>query len=428
MKIIVRFLWILALIPLLSGCEDKVIRTELLYEPVYISFADLRTPIVASSPDTLQKPGKIYVKGEIIFINEYLKGIHVINNSDPEHPQPIAFIEVPGNTEMAVRNNILYVNNYVDLVALDITDPAHTHEAGRLKDVFPYVLPPNDGKYEVDWQSVDQSKGIVVGWEAKKVSRRVDVRIVPYPIYMNYVDLKMYSEASPTYLFNGGDGGVSMGIGGSMARYTVYDSWLYALAGNSLKIIKVSDPNGMCEENEIWIRSGAETIFRHEDKLFFGTTTGMLIYDLTDPVNPGFVSKYDHILSCDPVVVQGDYAYVTLHVANGCGSNVNRLDVIDISDIAQPVLKSSYPFTNPHGLAIRETLLFVCDGINGLKVMNATDPLHMTPVITFPGIHAYDVIPLSSSLLMIGDDGLYQYAVDGASGIRLLSSIPVSGD
>ena len=350
----------------------------------------------------------------------------MIDNTDPAHPQPVAFIKIPGNAEMAVRNNILYADNYVDLVALDISDPHHIKEKGRLKNIFPYILPPNDGKYCVDWQSIDQSKGVVIGWETKKVSQEINVQPGPWPIYWNY-GLKMADEAAPAYLFNGGAGGVSTGIGGSMARYTIHDKWLYALSGNNLKIIKVDDPAAMNKENELWIRNGAETIFQHENHLFFGTTTGMLIYDLTDPLNPVYVSKFDHILSCDPVIVQGDYAFVTLHVANGCGANVNRLDVIDISDLTDPLLKCSYPFTNPHGLAIRDTLLFVCDGNYGLKVMDATDPLNMQITFTYPGIHAYDVIPLPSSLLMIGDDGLFQYRVKGPSQIELLSTISVNG-
>jgi hypothetical protein len=430
MKNIVRFFWFVAVIPLFTACHDKVVQTQTLYEPVYLSYENLRKSLAVSLPETLQKPGKIYVNGKIIFINEYLKGIHVIDNSDPAHPQPVAFIKIPGNAEMAVRNNILYADNYVDLVALDISDVHKIREVGRLKNTLPYVLPPNEGKYSVDWQSVDQSKGVVIDWEVKKVSREIHPRPNPWPVYWNYGPVLMDGEkASPSYLFNGGEGGVSTGIGGSMARFTVYDKWLYALKNNSqLMIIRVEDPSAMVRENKIWVRNNPETIFQHEGKLFFGSSTGMEIYDLSDPVTPDFISEYEHIRSCDPVVVQGDYAYVTLHMGDACGSRVNRLDVIDISDIAHPLLKRSYPFTNPYGLAIRDSLLFVCDGKFGLKVMDAGNPLNMSFTASFPGINTYDVIPLEHTLLLIGDDGLFQYKVEGPTQIELLSTIPVTGE
>ncbi len=426
MKTMVRFLLLLIAIPLFTQCHDKIIQEQTLYEPVYLSFDDLRKPIQASSPDSLQKPGKIYVKDQLIFINEYLKGIHVVDNSDPAHPVPLAFIDIPGNVDMAVRNDILYADSYVDLVALDISDPEHIVEKGRARDILPYITPPTDGDYPVDYENLDRTKGVIVRWEARKV--RKEIHLVPYPllIFYNYDKVKEFTEGGVPYVMNGGEGGVSMSSGGSMARFTLYDKWLYVLTGNNiLKIIKVDDPAEMYKENELLLRGSCETIFQHEGKLFFGTRNGMSIYDLQDPLIPVFISIITHIQSCDPVVVQGDYAYVTLYAGNGCGSSVNRLDVINISDLYHPVLKRSYNFGNPHGLAVADTVLFVCDGQHGLKVMDARDPLNMHVTATYPGVHAYDVIPLPASLLMIGEDGLFQYRITSLSQLQLLSTIRV---
>ena len=65
-------------------------------------------------------PGKIYFKEGYIFINEELKGIHVIDNRNPENPQNIGFIEIPGNVDIAIKNNTLYADSYIDLGAIDI--------------------------------------------------------------------------------------------------------------------------------------------------------------------------------------------------------------------------------------------------------------------------------------------------------------------
>ena len=66
--------------------------------------------------------GKIYFKDHYIFVNEYQKGIHVIDNEDPRNPQIIKFIEIPGNVDMAIADDILYADSYVDLLSIDISD------------------------------------------------------------------------------------------------------------------------------------------------------------------------------------------------------------------------------------------------------------------------------------------------------------------
>jgi hypothetical protein len=131
--------------------------------------------------------------------------------------------------------------------------------------------------------------------------------------------------------------------------------------------------------------------------------------------------------SCDPVVVEGDYAYVTLRDGTTCNTFTNQLDVVNISNVTNPRLEYSYPMTNPHGLGIRDGVLFICDGAAGLKIYDAADPGKITAnqLAHFPGINTFDVIPLHNVLLMIGDDGLYQYDYSDLKDIKQLSLIPV---
>jgi hypothetical protein len=83
--------------------------------------------------------------------------------------------------------------------------------------------------------------------------------------------------------------------------------------------------------------------------------------------------------------------------------------------------------TNPHGLGKDGNTLFICDGTAGLKVFDATNPtsISSTPVVAVSNIQATDVIPFNNHLLMIGDDGLYQYDYSNVQHISLLSRIPV---
>jgi hypothetical protein len=161
--------------------------------------------------------------------------------------------------------------------------------------------------------------------------------------------------------------------------------------------------------------------------MFLGTSSGMLVYDLSDLNKPVYLSNFWHVTGCDPVVVQNNRAYVTIRGGNVCGSTVNRMDVLDVSNVKSPTLIRSYGMENPYGLGIDGDLLFVCDGTAGLKVYNAADPYLIAEhqLAKFPDINAYDVIPLGTSLLMIGSDGFYQYDYTNVNNIKQISVIKV---
>jgi hypothetical protein len=121
---------------------------------------------------------------------------------------------------------------------------------------------------------------------------------------------------------------------------------------------------------------------------------------------------------------------VTLRSGTTCGGAVNCLDVVNIKKIESPKLLATYSMTNPHGLGKAGNLLFICDGNAGLKVYDASDPTTIgnRMIFSYPSINAYDVIPVGNLLVMIGDDGLYQYSYSNIQNIILLSKIVVKKD
>lgn len=221
------------------------------------------------------------------------------------------------------------------------------------------------------------------------------------------------------------NGKATTGIGGSMARFTVAGNHLYALDGANMDILEVSVPENPKARKEVPIAWDAETIFPHKENLFFGTQSGMLIYDIKDPESPSLISTYAHIRSCDPVVVEENYAYVTLRNGSTCGGFTNQLEVIDISNLSSPVLKTTCSMTNPFGLGIDNGTLFVCDGSSGLRVLDATDALSVCDkqLAHYDKVQALDIIPYQHVAMMIGQDGLYQYDYSDLSNIKLLSTL-----
>ena len=218
------------------------------------------------------------------------------------------------------------------------------------------------------------------------------------------------------------------GIGGSTARFTISGNTLYMVNSTSLQAYDVSTSSDPKKGSLTKLGFGVETIFPYQNNLFIGTQTGMYIYDIKQSNAPKYVSLYTHILSCDPVVVQGNYAYVTLRSGTTCrttSTNANRLEIIDISNLTNPKLLNSYSMTNPRGLGVDGSLLFVGEGDSGLRVMDISSPDIAKELQYFSDVKTYDVIPTQKRLIVTGPNGIYQYSYADMKELKLLSQIPV---
>ncbi|UYZ57652.1 LVIVD repeat-containing protein [Hymenobacter latericus] len=219
-----------------------------------------------------------------------------------------------------------------------------------------------------------------------------------------------------------GPRGADVGQGGSMARFAIMGNTLYTIDEHSLRVFDLSNPANASAVRVTNLGVGIETIFPKEPYLFIGTQQGMFIFDASNPQNPRQLSYFQHVVSCDPVVVQGRYAYLTLRQGRACGGGVNQLQVVDLQNLQQPRLAQIYPMTKPYGLGADSTQLYVCD--DGLKVFD----LRRAPTLTqreHHRIEAFDVIPNQDMLLVVGADGLYQYR-RGNNTLTQLSMLPVA--
>jgi hypothetical protein len=135
------------------------------YTPVFMSRDVLENSVkYISGEREMVQTGKIYYRTPYIYINERYKGVHIINNVDPAHPVKEGFILAPGCIDIAVKGNILYLDNAVDLVSFDLDSKQVTK---RIRNVFPEPLSPDgsnfysynrpDGYVLVEWKKVYHS-------------------------------------------------------------------------------------------------------------------------------------------------------------------------------------------------------------------------------------------------------------------------------
>ena len=219
-------------------------------------------------------------------------------------------------------------------------------------------------------------------------------------------------------------GGGGDGQAGSLARFAILNNTLYAVDNANLRTFSLATPTQPAAGPVVNIGLGVETIFPQAPYLFIGSQQGMFIYNTTGGT-PQRVGTYIHAVSCDPVVVAGRYAYVTLRNDGACARGLNQLDVVDLTNLSLPKLARSYPLAKPYGLGVDSSLVFVCD--QGLKVFDASASPTLRLLQSF-NIAATDVVARRGVLLVTGTDGLYQYRYTsaGSGNLQQLSRIAIT--
>lgn len=414
MKNSIHLIALLSLSFFFSAClKDKCERevTYLKATPVYYNLEEIRNSIELEASKTLKVPGKIYYYNNYLFINEQKEGVHIFDNNDPQNPVNLGFLKIPGNVDIAVRQGILYADSYIDLVAIDIRDISNPAVLHRVEATFP--------QYGIT------QEGLLIDYIYEEVTEMRDCDIDGIGIFNEQIDL---ATAESTGVLNSSGGN---GTGGSLARFALYDNYLYTIDYSNLHVFDISQLNQPTEVNEVVVGWDIETIFSYTDKLFIGSTTGMIIMNAANPTAPEYLSSYDHFLGCDPVFVKEPYAYVTLRSGNQfCADNGNQLDLVNITDMSSIYLEKSFGMDNPHGLSIKDNTLFICEGDFGLKAFDIEKPLELDQhqLAHLKNIQSFDIISLpgtNGQILVIGTDGFYQYDVRDIENPVLLSHIPV---
>ena len=401
---------------LLTGCaDDKCVRTEeyVEWQPVYKRIDEMRAPVAYGQARTMDNPGKIFYYKGYLLVNELHAGIHVIDNRNPESPLKVGFIEIPGNIDMAVNGDILYVDSYLDLVGIDISNPLAPVEVSRVNDVFQ------------SFYSYSETNGYLVEYVPTDVVRTIDCNDSNWGRGFWFEGDVLFANADVGGSSSGAPINSSV-IGGSMARFTATAGHLYTIDGQEIKVFDVSQATPVLR-NEVPVQWGIETLFPMAGRLFVGSNAGMYIYDISDPANPAYRSTFAHVMACDPVFVSDDIAYVTLRDGNECQGFVNQLDVIDVSNLENPRLIRSYPMTNPHGLSVVGNTLYLCEGRDGVKTFDVSDRNNIDDHLLdhISGFNAYDVIvlPPGDLAMVIGQDGLYQFDAADPNNLRQISLI-----
>ncbi len=247
------------------------------------------------------------------------------------------------------------------------------------------------------------------------------------PVAMRYTTLFflliMIAGCDKSTLDGSSNAGNQNGVGGSLARFTLAGNYLYIVENATLKTFDVSVPANPVLKNTMVIGNNIETIYPYKSNLFIGSQTGMAIYSIANPAEPKFAGSATHVRSCDPVVANDTAAFVTLRSGSFCGAPADGLYVYNIKNLLIPTLVKTVNLSTPYGLGLKDSMLFVCQGANGMSVINVKNI--NAPVISqsVTGSNFRDVIPYGDLLICYVTDGIALYDISNTTGIRFINKV-----
>jgi len=402
----------------LPGClKDRVTESYQLYEPVYALKSTVLAGINGDPGTPISQLGQICVKGSFIYLNDINKGIHIIDNSDPAHPIQTAFLNIPGNLNIGIRNNILYADMYADVLSIDVSNVHQVKVLGMLRSFFTGRAFSSDSNY------------VVANWIVKDTSFTVVPQgfvLIPNTNYITYPSAlpgAFYALANAAAASSGTSGA---GTAGSEAVMVLVGDYLYAIPEeHSLGVVHVADSTNPTEVSYGMGGYDLETIFPIQDKLLLGSKEGVFVWSIGNPAAPVEVGEFKHGTACDPVIANTSYAFVTLHAGTECGGAANELDILHATDLSDVTLLKTYPMTSPTGLCLDGSLLFVCDA-SVVKIFDASNPDNLQLLSAVSVNLPNDVIAVNHVMIVVGADGLYQFDYTDPSHVAALSVLPIN--
>ncbi len=397
----------------LTSCGDQLCEQEVTYIKAtakYANLDDLRIDVLNETPRLLKSANKIYLSNDLILISERMEGIHVYDNSNPENPVAINFLNVPGNNEIFVEGNILYADSYYDLLKIDISSPLQANIVSRLKSAF-------------EPQFFNTTGEALIGFDEEVVTEQLscDANIQQNDwLYFDFQAERIDGSAIPTAFVSNGNGAT-----GTANKITKAKDLIFLI--DRVNIYTFEDKGQLSiasQKNPVgW---SLETIFHSEDHLFMGSNNGMHIYKIEDNNSVSYTGEFFHATGCDPVLpTEEEVAYVTLRTGSDCPGDENNISVVNIANLTNPSLIQEITMDSPYGMTLHNDKLYVGEGTNGFKVFDASQRDQIKLIETNRDIETYDIIvhPTDNNILLFANpNGISQYSTVGEE-YNLLSSI-----
>jgi len=144
------------------GASDGYHKTAV---PVSKPRAELQAEIHLTSPQSNLTYSKLYSEdyGKLLFAIVKDKGVQVIDNSKPESPNGLAFLNLQGIEDVVIEGDTFVTNQYADLVVFSRNKEKEVGRVNDLYDYQSYIELPNNVYWKSNVQIPDDH--VVVDYE-----------------------------------------------------------------------------------------------------------------------------------------------------------------------------------------------------------------------------------------------------------------------
>ena len=389
------------------SCENDIVTSEITYTKATALYSDLdeiRSVPLTGDTRELSDPGKVYISENLLLIGEEKEGIHVYDNSDPENPRNVSFIQIPQNKEFFVEGDIIYAESTYDMLKIDISDINSPRLVSRVENAFGQGLFNNLGQALVGFTFEEVTETFGSDDDVWQVLNQGNI------LYLDYQRQLIPESAVPSSF-----AGSSSNSIGTVNRIAKSKDHVYVISSQQLTTF--SDVSNLEHINTMDIGWQMETIYPANDNLFIGSQNGMQIIDITNPSSPIEQGWFFHATGCDPVLPVGSIAYVTVRSdeEQNCPGDLDALIVVDIENLNFPVEVRQIEMESPFGMTLIGDRLYVGEGENGLKVFDVSRRNSPTEIKFDRSVQAYDIIahPTNENRILISSPtGYGQYDVD----------------
>jgi hypothetical protein len=384
---------------------------------IYGDIEAIRSTPLSESPKTIEKAGKIFIGENVLLIGEKLKGIHVFDNTNAFAPVNIGFINLPFTEEFYVADNMIYAVSHYDLVKIDISSLSSPTLVHRVEFAFGQPIKNNKNETLLGFNFIQTTESFELNsTEARELEKT------------NYLYYDYSNQLIPQANVPSSFAGNGTEIKGTLNKITVHQDYVYVIGNDRIYTFQDS-PTILTPNSTVQVGMNLETIYPQNNNLFIGTRFSMIVMSISNPSMPTYVSEYNHPTSCDPVLPNGNVAYLTLRTGDfsGCSGDVNSVSVLNISNVSNPIKIDEFALTSPYGMTLINDKLFVGEGANGITIFDATNASSLVQLTHNSSVKAYDIIKhptLVDVVLTTGSNGLTQYKIDYASmSFQLMSAI-----
>jgi hypothetical protein len=405
-----------------QGCIGDTGKVTVVYKKataIYGDLSALRSQTLSSTSRPISDAGKIFIGEDFLLIGEEGEGVHIFDNTVPENPVNVGFINIFGSREFYLAGNDLYAESFYDMVKIDLTDIRQPRLVSRVNDAFATPVENSMGEQLIgfNYETVSEEFGI-------NDSRLLEIRqSINNTIYLNFEEQLIPPSAVPTSF-----AGNSNGTIGTVNRIAEHNGYVYVLGTSRLSVFSTAGSFELMSQEKIGWQM--ETVYPMGDRLFIGTQNSMEVFNISDPIAPKLEGEYWHPTSCDPVLpVSENTAYVSLRSGDfaACPGDTNELLVLNVdSNFSRVTQIQSFTLSSPYGMTLKGDRLYVGEGANGLAVFDASNPRTLSLIDIDRSIEAYDIIPhptRSDLILIAGPEGFSQYEIQASDIFSWVSSV-----